>query len=244
MEEQAAVWRLCHLIASHDHGLRLVVDGESYSTPFDAVVARLVGGDDLRLHQVRLETALATVAAVCGDTAQPAAASRIVDRLRELRRARPGATQFLKQIRQSGQSDDEDDAAQDPTAAAEMILDELERAATADDGDNHYRVLHYFNGEFYDWQQPWKPIKKQEFQATVTKHLQDHEARGGITQRFVTDVLTNFDGDAGGVRQRAPAFLIEEYGPHTVIPSVGNCWFFRTACWIVGAVARGEDANC
>ena len=230
------------LIARHDHGLRLVVDGERYSAPFDAVVARLVGSDDLQLYQVRLDTTLRAVAAVCGDTAQPAAASRIVDRLRELGVPVRRDT-ILRQIRQSGQAADDNDAVPDPTAAAEAFLADWEQVSAEAGNANNHRVLHFFAGEFYRWQQPWKPMSSKEFQAVVTNYLQEHDTRGGITQRFVNDVVTNLAGRAVVACDSEPLpFMIEDYGPPATIQRP-QLLVFENGMLDVDALVRGEDTE-
>ena len=240
LDEQKPFWDLCKVIEEADCRLSLVVGGETYQDPLAAVIAGIPDASNMRRHEQGLNSALYAVVALYSSTGYNAAAGRIVEHLASLQ-VRATQAQIMRQLQEIAKGDAFVPDGLNPTLVANDYLEYLQEQYAADMlDDEDIRVLHYFNGDFYLWQNPWRLVSDKEFQGRVTAYIQNHCEIDKLTQGFISNVVANLQGLALVEHGNEPLpFYIENYASPTQI-SREQFLLFENGMLDITALQRGE----
>ena len=218
---QTAFFGMCRVIQEAGHRVRIKIDGEGTSGDLIGwVIGRLVGAANLRLHELRLTTAISCAAAYCTEVGYDAVAGRIVDRLKELHVPTRLSTVLSRIKSVKDVSDSGDRRTADPAVLAKEFFDSLstddrQNAAPTDD-----KLIHFYAEEFYLYDERthvWSPMCKMEVLGLVAQFLQQRGDNVPITQRVVGDIVLNLRGLALLPSIQAMPFRVRKYGPPPLI---------------------------
>jgi P4 family phage/plasmid primase-like protien len=211
LPEQEAVWRCLSEITNRCPKHTLVVDGRPTADVVGTVIEMIVGVDDPR-HEASVRAATMAASICCGTaTAKEVAATRITDRLKNLRTPvrRSAVVADIRAL--SGASSDKKDGPNATLLAEDFV--ESQRSLLATD-----RPLNYFNGEFYRWNQVWRSVSKEEFNACVNKFLQASSEVEAVTQKLTNDVVGNIAGQSVLTCDgTSMPFYVDKYDPSVIV---------------------------
>lgn len=239
-DEQDAIWRVCRVIADGGCRLCLKLAKQTYDDPVAAMVDRLVGPKNIFEHEQRLQSAIRAAAVFCSEAAQDAAAGLIVERLKALH-VQVRSDKIRRLVREADCADDGEAVGPNPTILAEDFVEWLR--GQHDDGLGEDDLpAHYFNGQFYLWDRPWREVATKEFVALVTSFLQDTNI-DKVTTKLVNDVVANLGGLAVVGRGDEPLpFYVDDYGPPVSI-SRRQLLVFDNGMLDLEAVVAGGNAE-
>lgn len=165
---------------------RIRVNRSTFAEPFDAVLASMVGCDQMEAHKKGFQAAVEAAGFLYGDMAE-AAAAKINDRLQDLHVAKINPQRLAKMIREAADGNEASAEASKAEAAAKGFCEHL---ADGVEGLS----LRFFQGDFYVWQgKRWERQQDDLFQARVMQFLQA-SGTPKLTERFAKDVIAHLAG--------------------------------------------------
>jgi P4 family phage/plasmid primase-like protien len=188
--EPSHFWQLLIRVKASQFPYAVVLNGQAFDDPFDAVLFGMVGLDSLADHGRCRQHAITAAAVFHPECAEPAAA-KINARLKELGAPTIPLPRLAKQIREFGKASPAVGNADGPEQAARRFIEHLrEVAQTAAE----QRVLRYHDGEFYAFGGvAWQRVADSKLEAWVVEFLQG-VGTPELDARFVRDVTTHLKG--------------------------------------------------
>lgn len=183
---------LFELVRQVGERARLRVGDVTFATPFEAVLASMVGSADLAALAKGLRAAKEAAAIFHGEIPE-VAAQRINQRLTDLGAPKIRKCTLVKEIRQLG-------GTEGSTAGTTGNYGDAHQIATAFIADLHQRldmqdpeqpVLAYYRSEFFEFGGiAWRRLEDDRLSARIGRFLHGSQAEGAITAKLVGDVVT------------------------------------------------------
>jgi P4 family phage/plasmid primase-like protien len=220
-ESQAALWSMWLAVKSR-RPIVLRTYKKRHESPLDLALAKVKKTNDPESQGQQVKATAIAIAHGYGADAQEPCIARVVEHLKRLRIGGYTAKKIEKLIKASGEASSANVSAgqggADPTLLAADIRDHLRSTLKNSTASDDARVLHYFNGGFFEWDGIWRPIGPDEMRARVVGYLQEHVPGVAIKAPLVRDILLNLQGlGAVGQGEEPLPFYIDEYGPPTQI---------------------------